>query len=114
MATFNLDRAERIEVLSGLMAVVFGNHAGGVAQMFTPDGKGAPSVKGSLNNTWKEDVSAQGEVGGLGYLIDASDFTTGGYRAHRKAERDQTMVKLSYRPSQGGKRRGRGKARCRM
>lgn len=106
-ATFNLDRAERIEVLRGPLAVVYGNHAGGVIQMFTPDGKGAPSVEGSFvagsNNTWKEDVSAQGEVGGLGYVIDASHFTTDGYRAHSKAERDQTMVKLTYRPSQDGK-----------
>jgi iron complex outermembrane receptor protein len=107
VATFNLDRAERIEVLRGPLAVVYGNHAGGVIQMFTPDGKGAPSVEGSFvagsNNTWKEDVSAQGEVGGLGYVIDASQFTTDGYRNHSKAERDQTMVKLTYHPNEDGK-----------
>jgi iron complex outermembrane recepter protein len=106
-ATFNLDRAERIEVLRGPLAVVYGNHAGGVIQMFTPDGKGAPSIEGSFvagsNNTWKEDVSAQGEVGGLGYVIDASQFTTDGYRNHSKAERDQTMVKLTYHPNEDGK-----------
>lgn len=106
-ATFNLDRAERIEVLRGPLAVVYGNHAGGVIQMFTPDGKGAPSVEGSFaagsNNMWKTDVSAQGEVGGLGYVIDASHFATDGYRDHSKAERDQTMVKLTYRPSADGK-----------
>jgi iron complex outermembrane receptor protein len=106
-ATFNLDRAERIEVLRGPMAVVYGNHAGGVIQMFTPDGKGAPSIEGSFvagsNNTWKTDISAQGEAGGLGYVIDASRFATDGYRDHSSAERDQTMVKLTYRPSQDGK-----------
>ena len=106
-ATFNLDRAERIEVLRGPMAVVYGNHAGGVIQMFTPDGKGAPSVEGGFvagsNNTWKADISAQGEVGGLGYVIDASRFATDGYRDHSKAERDQTMVKLTYRPTADGK-----------
>ncbi|MFZ2972384.1 MAG: TonB-dependent receptor [Ferribacterium limneticum] len=106
-ATFNLDRAERIEVLRGPLAVVYGNHAGGVIQMFTPDGKGAPSVEGNFvagsNNTWKTDISAQGEVGGLGYVIDASRFATDGYRDHSKAERDQSMVKLTYRPSADGK-----------
>ncbi|UCV27058.1 TonB-dependent receptor family protein [Ferribacterium limneticum] len=106
-ATFNLDRAERIEVLRGPMAVVYGNHAGGVIQMFTPDGKGAPNIEGGFvagsNNTWKTDISAQGEVGGLGYVIDASRFATDGYRDHSKAERDQSMVKLTYRPSADGK-----------
>ena len=37
-ATFNLDRAERIEVMRGPMSSVYGNHAGGVIQMFTADG----------------------------------------------------------------------------
>lgn len=106
-ATFNLDRAERIEVLRGPLAVVYGNHAGGVIQLFTPDGKGRPSIEGGLvagsNNTWKADVSAQGEVAGLGYVIDTSHFATDGYRDHSKADRDQSMVKLTYKPSEDGK-----------
>lgn len=106
-ATFNLDRAERIEVMRGPMSAIYGNHAGGVIQMFTPDGKGAPTVEGSFTagsyGTWKTDLSAQGEVGGVGYVIDASRFATDGYRDHSAAERDQTMVKLTFRPSQDGK-----------
>uniref|UniRef100_Q47H81 TonB-dependent receptor:TonB box, N-terminal n=1 Tax=Dechloromonas aromatica (strain RCB) TaxID=159087 RepID=Q47H81_DECAR len=106
-ATFNLDRAERIEVMRGPMSAIYGNHAGGVIQMFTPDGKGAPSVEGAFSagsyGTWKSDVSAQGEVGGVGYVIDASRFATDGYRDHSAAERDQTMAKLTFRPSQDGK-----------
>lgn len=106
-ATFNLDRAERIEVMRGPMSAIYGNHAGGVIQMFTPDGKGAPSVEGTFSagsyGSWKSDVSAQGEVGGVGYVIDASRFATDGYRDHSAAERDQTMAKLTFRPSQDGK-----------
>jgi iron complex outermembrane receptor protein len=106
-ATFNLDRAERIEVMRGPLSVIYGNHAGGVIQMFTPDGKGAPTVEGNFAagsyGTWKADLSAQGEVGGVGYVIDASRFATDGYRDHSSAERDQTMAKLTFRPSQDGK-----------
>ena len=106
-ATFNLDRAERIEVMRGPLSAIYGNHAGGVIQMFTPDGKGAPTVEGSFAagsyGTWKTDLSAQGELGGVGYVIDASRFATDGYRDHSSAERDQTMAKLTYRPSQDGK-----------
>ena len=106
-ATFNLDRAERIEVLRGPMSAVYGNHAGGVIQMFTADGMGAPSVEGNFSagsyGSWKADLSAQGEVGGVGYVIDTSRFSTDGYRDHSSADRDQTMAKLTFKPSQDGK-----------
>jgi iron complex outermembrane recepter protein len=101
-ATFNLDRAERIEVLRGPMSAVYGNHAGGVIQLFTPDGKGSPTVEGSFSaggyGTWKADISSQGEVGGVGYVIDASRFSSDGYRDHSAVTRDQAMVKLSFHP----------------
>lgn len=106
-ATFNLDRAERIEVLRGPLSAIYGNHAGGVIQLFTPDGKGAPRVEAHFAagsyGTWKTDLSAQGEAGGVGYVIDTSRFATDGYRDHSSAERDQTLVKLTYRPSPDSK-----------
>lgn len=106
-ASFNLDRAERIEVLRGPMTAVYGNQAGGVIQVFTPDGKGAPTIEGNFAagsyGTWKADLSAQGEVGGVGYVIDASRFATEGYRDHSSAERDQTMAKVTFKPSDDGK-----------
>jgi iron complex outermembrane receptor protein len=40
-ATFNLDMAERIEVLRGPFSALYGNHSGGVVQLFTRDPKGA-------------------------------------------------------------------------
>ena len=98
-ATFNLDRAERIEVMRGPLSSIYGNHAGGVIQMFTPDGQGRPSVEGSFSagsyGSWKADVSAQGEAGGIGYVLDTSRFATDGYRQHSGAERDQSMAKLT-------------------
>ena len=106
-ATFNLDRAERIEVMRGPLSAIYGNHAGGVIQVFTPDGKGRPTVEGNFSGgsygSWKADISAQGEAGGVGYVIDASHFATDGYRDHSAAERDQAMAKLTFRPSQDGK-----------
>ncbi|MFZ2266802.1 MAG: TonB-dependent receptor [Azonexus sp.] len=106
-ATFNLDRAERIEVMRGPLSAIYGNNAGGVIQMFTADGKGAPSVESSFSagsyGTWKADASLQGESGGIGYVVDTSRFSTDGYREHSAAERDQSMVKLTYRPSPDGK-----------
>ncbi len=106
-ATFNLDRAERIEIMRGPLSSIYGNHAGGVIQMFTPEGKGRPSVEGSFSagsyGSWKADVSAQGESGGVSYVIDASRFSTDGYREHSSAVRDQAMAKLVFHPVEDGK-----------
>ena len=101
-ATFNLDMAERIEVLRGPFSAVYGNHAGGVIQLFTRDGQGAPSVEmsvlGGSDGTWKTDVSAQGKGGAIGYVLDASRFHTDGLRDHSAATRDQAFAKFTTQP----------------
>jgi len=102
-ATFNLDRAQRIEVLRGPFSALYGNHAGGVVQLFTEDGKAPASVETSLmggsDGMRKLDVSAQGRQDKFGYVLDASRFETDGYRDHSAARRDQTYAKLSFEPS---------------
>jgi iron complex outermembrane receptor protein len=101
-ATFNLDMAERIEVLRGPFSVVYGNHSGGVIQLFTREGRGRPTaettVSGGSDGMWKADLNAQGETNGIGYVVDASRFGTEGYRAHSAARRDQGFAKLSMKP----------------
>lgn len=107
VASFNLDRAERIEVMRGPLSAIYGNHAGGVIQLFTPDGKGAPSVEGNFAagsfGMWKADVAAQGEKDGVGYVLDTSRFSTDGYRDHSAATRNQSQAKLTFHPSEDGK-----------
>jgi len=102
-ATFNLDTAERIEVLRGPFSALYGNHSGGVVQLFTRDPKGAPSIETSFaagsDGLRKLDVNAQGSSGKVGYLLDASRFETDGYRAHSAATRDQAYAKLVVEPS---------------
>jgi len=102
-ATFNLDMAERIEVLRGPFSALYGNHSGGVVQLFTRDGQGRPTlettVSGGSDGTYKVDVNAQGEAGGIGYVVDASRFGTDGYREHSAARRDQGFAKLTTRPT---------------
>jgi len=102
-ATFNLDMAERIEVLRGPFSALYGNHSGGVVQLFTRDGQGRPTVEttvsGGSDGAYKVDVNAQGEAGGIGYVVDASRFGTDGYREHSAARRDQGFAKLTTRPT---------------
>ena len=102
-ATFNLDMAERIEVLRGPFSALYGNHSGGVVQLFTRDPQGAASVETSVaagsDGLRKLDVNAGGRSGGIGYLLDASRFETDGYRDHSAATRDQAYAKLVVEPS---------------
>jgi iron complex outermembrane receptor protein len=106
-SAFNLDMAERIEVLRGPFSAIYGNHSGGVIQLFTRDGKGRPTVElnvaGGSDGARKADLSAQGSAGAVGYVLDASRFATDGYRAHSAATRDQAFAKLTMQPTDGGK-----------
>jgi len=99
-ATFDLDMAERIEVLRGPYSTLYGNHSGGVVQLFTRDPKGAPyvetNVSGGSYGQHKLDVNAGGKEGRFGWLLDASRFETDGYRAHSAATRDQAYAKLTF------------------
>jgi iron complex outermembrane receptor protein len=102
-ATFNLDMAQRIEVLRGPFSAIYGNHSGGVVQLFTRDPGGRPSaevnVAGGSDGARKIDLNAQGQAGNVGYLIDTSRFETDGYRAHSAARRDQGFAKLTVNPT---------------
>ncbi|WP_307154948.1 TonB-dependent receptor [Duganella sp. CF458] len=106
-ATFNLDMADRIEVLRGPFSALYGNHSGGVIQLFTREGKGRPTVETSASagsdGLYKVDMSAQGETAGIGYVLDASRFHTDGFRNHSAATREQAHVKMNMNVSGGGK-----------
>ena len=106
-SAFNLDMAERIEVLRGPFSAIYGNHSGGVIQLFTRDGQGRPTVElnqsAGSDGARKTDISAQGSSGAVGYVLDASRFETDGYRAHSAATRDQAFAKLTMQSTAGGK-----------
>ena len=103
-ATFNLDTAERIEVMRGPFSTVYGNHAGGVIQLFSRKGEGDPRVRASvLGGSWgttKFGIGAEGEKDGIGFVLDASRFDTDGYRDHSKTRRDQGFAKLTLNPDE--------------
>lgn len=102
-ATFNLDTAERIEVLRGPYSAIYGNHAGGVVQLFTRDGQGPLNIETSVAagsyGSRKVDINARGAANGVGFVIDASNFETDGYRDHSAARRIQGFAKLTTAPT---------------
>ena len=98
-ATFNLSSAERVEVLRGPFASLYGNSSGGVVQIFTADGPAVPTVSSSFHagsyGTRKTALQFGGQEDVLNYLVDISRFNTDGYRAHSAATRDQLNAKFS-------------------
>ena len=104
-ASFDLASAERIEVLRGPFASLYGNASGGVVQVFTADGPERPTLDTSLMagsfGQHRVGVLLGGQSGTLNSLASASRFHTDGYRAHSAADRDQANAKLKFDTGSG-------------
>lgn len=99
-ANFNLSSAQRVEVMRGPLASLYGNATGGVIQLFTEDGPSRPTLSGEAMagsyGTRRIGVQAGGTSGALNAIGDWSLFHTDGYRAHSSAEREQFNGKLKW------------------
>jgi len=97
-ATFDLSSADRIEILRGPFASLYGNSSGGVVQVFTADGVAPGQVDaGAFFGSYgmrKENLRVGGDTGGLNYVANLSRFETDGYRDHSATTRDQWNAKL--------------------
>ncbi|MFP8780671.1 TonB-dependent receptor family protein [Hydrogenophaga sp. RWCD_12] len=99
-STISLPSAQRIEVLRGPLAQLYGNSAGGVVQVFTADGPEKPEVRFSVDagadRLRRYGLQAAGQSGSLNYVIDHSDFSTDGWRDNSAAKRKHTNAKLRW------------------
>lgn len=100
LSHFDLSSAERVEVLRGPFSALYGNSSGGVLQLFTERGEGAPTVTTSLaagsSGLLRPVVRATGANGGLGYNVSAGYLTTDGWREHSEAQRALGNLRLDW------------------
>ena len=107
-SSISLPSTERIEVLRGPLALMYGNSSGGVIQAFTREAPEQPELglqyyAGSFG-MHRNDVQYAGRIGegpgAVGLVADYSTFDTNGYRDNSKTERKQFNGKLSFGPSE--------------
>lgn len=103
-STVSLGSAQRIEVLRGPLAQLYGNAAGGVVQVFTADGPATPEAGFSLftgsDGLRRYGLNAGGQSGALNYLVDYSRFETDGLRPNSAAQRRHLNAKLRLQASE--------------
>ncbi len=97
---FDLETAERIEVLRGPFATLYGNSSGGLVSVFTRDPPDRPTwrVRGHAGSygTWTSGAGYGATMGAVGARVDASRFNTEGYREHSRTRRDLASVRLTH------------------
>ncbi|MEY4014561.1 MAG: Fe(3+) dicitrate transport protein FecA precursor [Pseudomonadota bacterium] len=102
-SSFALGSADRIEVIRGPLAILYGNASGGVIQSFsrTP----ATGVSGTASAVWGSDglmrqslqLDQANDRSAL--LVDVSRFETDGHRDQSAAKREQLHAKFDLRIS---------------
>jgi len=99
-ATVSLTSTDRIEVLRGPLAQLYGNSAGGVIQTFTREAPDQPEllIQGHTGSygTNRTDWQYADKVGKFGLVADYSTFKTDGFRQNSQTERNQFNGKLTY------------------
>ena len=103
-SSVSLTSTDRLEVLRGPLAQLYGNSSGGVIQAFTKDASKEPTVGyqyylGSYGLR-RADYQFSDTVGGYGLVADYGTFSASGYRTNSAAERKQFNGKLSFAPNE--------------
>jgi len=111
VANFPLGGADRIEVVRGPMAALYGASSGGALLLYTEEGQHPAQWRSGVvagsDGLLRVSTQATGKTGtpkeqGWSYALDVSRFATDGARPQSEADRTNANLKLS-RPHEGGR-----------
>ncbi|MFQ6332451.1 TonB-dependent receptor family protein [Methylophilus sp. 3sh_L] len=96
----DLSAIKSIEVMRGPFSSLYGNSSGGVIQMFTQDAPatptiGATSMFGSYD-TKRNVLEAAGQLEGMEYMLNVSNFESDGYREHSRSNKQMATAKFKF------------------
>ena len=102
-ANFPIGNADRVDVVRGPAAVLYGNGAGGALLLYTEDGTQPGLWRSGIavgaNGLWRLSTQLQGRVGehpdGWRYALHLDRFATDGPRPQSAGDRSTLHVKLS-------------------
>ena len=107
---FPIGAAERIEVVRGPFAALYGASSGGVLSLYTEDGRWPGDWRAGFaagsDGLWRLSTQALGRTAppdqpGWGYALSLSGFTTDGARPHSAASQGTANLKLSRQNADG-------------
>lgn len=96
----DLSAIKSIEVMRGPFSALYGNSSGGVIQMLTKDAPRTPEVGttamfGSYD-TRRNLLEASGQLEGLEYMLNVSNFESDGYRANSASDKQMATAKFKF------------------
>jgi iron complex outermembrane receptor protein len=96
----DLSAIKSVEVMRGPFSALYGNSSGGVIQLFTEDAPqspvvGATAMFGSYNTT-RQVMDAAGQIDGLEYLLNVSNFESDGYRDNSESDKQAATAKFKF------------------
>ncbi len=96
----DLSAIKSIEVMRGPFSSLYGNSSGGVIQMLTQDAPATPTVSATTMfgsyNTKRNVLEAAGQVEGLEYMLNVSNFESDGYRANSASNKQMATAKFKF------------------
>jgi iron complex outermembrane receptor protein len=96
----DLSSIKSIEVMRGPFSALYGNSSGGVIQMFTEDAPKSLEVGGTAMfgsyDTNRQVLNAAGTSENVEYLLNTSNFHTGGYRQNSDSDKQAATAKFKF------------------